>query len=114
MNKQKILVQKIRAAASAAAEAADAWDGAYYFAEQLDAISHMLTLIAEADEIDQEKQTAALVRIASCSPRMDDAGGENQRHCKLCEAMINEARMARGEELWPAVPHTKKGKADGQ
>ena len=56
MNKQKLLGQKIRGAAAAAAEAADGWGGAYYFAEQLDAISHLLTLIAEADEIDQDKK----------------------------------------------------------
>ena len=48
----------------------------------------------------------ALRIIASCSPAMTDAGGESQRHCRLCEAMINEARTARGEELWPAIPHT--------
>ena len=57
---------------------------------------------------DARKAKGALSMIASCSPRVYNAGGDNQGHCKLCEAMINEARDARGEERWPAVPHTKK------
>ena len=58
------------------------------------------------------EQIIALREIASCSPAVTNAGGKNQRHCKLCEAMINEARQARGEELWPAVPHTPTKKKE--
>ena len=58
------------------------------------------------------KEETALSMIASCSPRVYNAGGDDQGHCKLCEAMINEARQALGEELWPSVPHTPKKKRE--
>ena len=48
----------------------------------------------------------ALVCIASASPCLTNPGTPQERGCKLCEALINEARDALGFQRWPAVPAT--------
>ena len=48
----------------------------------------------------------ALTRIASASPCLSNPATPQERGCKLCEALINEARDALGFQRWPAVPAT--------
>lgn len=56
--------------------------------------------------MDAERLRAALSTIASTSPCVLRPGSEDQHSCKMCLALINEARDALGYQRWPAIPAT--------